>query len=58
MRILVITVSDRAYKGIYQDKSGEIIIKTLEEELTNKIINKIIIPDEYDIILNKSMIQV
>ncbi|MEI0560463.1 MogA/MoaB family molybdenum cofactor biosynthesis protein [Brachyspira pilosicoli] len=52
MRILVITVSDRAYKGIYQDKSGEIIIKTLEEELTNKIINKIIIPDEYDIILN------
>ena len=52
MRILVITVSDRAYKGIYQDKSGEIIIKTLEEELKDKIINKIIIPDEYDIILN------
>ena len=54
MRILVITVSDRAYKGIYQDKSGDIIIKTLEEGLKDKIINieKIIIPDEYDMILN------
>ena len=54
MKILVITVSDRAYKGVYEDKSGAIIIKTLEEKLQNKISNieKIILPDEYDIILN------
>ncbi|WP_295298314.1 MogA/MoaB family molybdenum cofactor biosynthesis protein [uncultured Brachyspira sp.] len=54
MRILVITVSDRAYKGIYQDKSGDIILQTLKEELDSKISNieKIIIPDEYDMILN------
>lgn len=54
MKILVITVSDRAYKGIYEDKSGAVIIKTLEYKLKNKITNieKIIIPDEFDIILN------
>lgn len=56
MRILVITVSDRAFKGIYEDKSGDAIINLLKEyfikdNLIYKI-EKIIIPDEYDIILN------
>lgn len=56
MRILVITVSDRAFNGIYYDKSGEAIVNLLErhfikEGLVYKI-EKIIIPDEYDIILN------
>ena len=54
MKILVITVSDRAYKGVYEDKSGTAIIKTFEENLKDKITNieKIIIPDEFDLILN------
>ncbi len=54
MKILVITVSDRASKGIYEDKSGAIIVEKLNENLKDKIknIEKIIIPDEYDIILN------
>lgn len=57
MRILVITISDRAFNGIYEDKSGEAIIVLLKKyfvengfDLNN--IKKIIIPDEYDIILN------
>lgn len=54
MKILVITVSDRVSKGIYEDKSGAVIVKTLEDNLKDQIenIEKIIIPDEYDIILN------
>lgn len=56
MRILVITVSDRAFKGIYEDKSGDAIINLLKEYFIKENliykIEKIIIPDEYDIILN------
>ncbi len=56
MRILVITVSDRAFNGVYEDKSGKAIVNLLEkyfikESLIYKI-EKIIIPDKYDIILN------
>lgn len=56
MRILVITVSDRAFKGIYEDKSGDAMINLLKEHFIKENliykIEKIIIPDEYDIILN------
>lgn len=56
MRILVITVSDRAFKGIYEDKSGDAMINLLKEYFIKENliykIEKIIIPDEYDIILN------
>ncbi len=54
MKILVITVSDRAFKGIYEDKSGAVIVETLEDNLKEKITNieKVIVPDEYDTILN------
>jgi len=56
LRILVITVSDRAFKGIYEDKSGDAIINLLKEYFIKENliykIEKIIIPDEYDIILN------
>lgn len=56
MRILVITVSDRAFKGIYEDKSGDAIINLLKEYFIKENliykIEKIIIPDEYDIVLN------
>lgn len=50
MRILVITVSDRAYKGIYEDKSGIAIIDILNSKLEKKTLEKIIIPDDYNII--------
>ena len=57
MRILVITISDRAFNGIYEDKSGEAIVVLLKKYFIEKgfdinNIKKILIADEYDIILN------
>jgi molybdopterin adenylyltransferase len=56
MKIGIITVSDRASAGIYEDLSGKAIIDTLNEYLTSqwKEVYKII-PDEQDII-EKTMI--
>ena len=50
-KIGIITVSDRANAGIYEDLSGKAIIKTLNEYLTSewKEVYKIV-PDEQDII--------
>lgn len=51
MKIGIITVSDRASAGIYEDLSGQAIIDTLNEYLTStwEPVYKII-PDEQDII--------
>ena len=46
MRILVITISDRAYKGIYEDKSGEIIKEMLQSAFKDVVVDKIVVPDE------------
>jgi len=56
IKIGVITASDRASQGIYEDLSGKAIIDTLNEYLTSqwKEVYKII-PDEQDII-EKTMI--
>ena len=51
MKVAVITVSDRAYNGIYQDKSGEKIIEILRSKIDNLQIAKTIVPDEKDKIL-------
>ena len=55
-KIGVITVSDRASKGIYEDISGKAIIEYLEDVITTpfEVIYKVI-PDEQDII-EKTMI--
>jgi molybdopterin adenylyltransferase len=52
LKIAVITMSDRASAGIYEDKSGKEIEKFLKENITNeyKIIYKLI-PDDYDTIV-------
>lgn len=47
----VITVSDRAAQGIYQDKSGPVVAELLKE-YGYDIINTIIIPDEKNTIKN------
>ncbi|HBE14762.1 MAG TPA: molybdenum cofactor biosynthesis protein [Ruminococcaceae bacterium] len=47
----VITVSDRAAQGIYQDKSGAVVAELLKE-YGYDIINTIIIPDEKNTIKN------
>jgi molybdopterin adenylyltransferase len=52
MKIAIVTISDRASSGIYEDKSGKEIEKYLTENIENKfeIIYKII-PDELDKII-------
>lgn len=53
INIGIITVSDRASQGIYEDLSGKAIINTLNEYLTSKWNNVYrIIPDEQDQIEN------
>ena len=50
-RIGIITVSDRAHAGIYDDISGKAIIKTLHEYLTSKWEECYkIVPDEQELI--------
>jgi molybdopterin adenylyltransferase len=52
LKIGVVTISDRASAGIYEDKSGKEIENFLKENIDNEfeIIYKLI-PDEYDIIV-------
>ncbi len=49
-RVKVITLSDRAHKGIYEDKSGALIVEKLESFFAkigwDLVIDKQIIPDE------------
>ena len=47
MRASVITISDRASKGVYEDESGKAIIEILEENGW-KIEDYVVIPDDYD----------
>lgn len=42
----VITLSDRAYKRIYEDKSGMLIEKWLKKELNFYYVERIVIPDD------------
>lgn len=63
MKILVITTSDRAYNNIYEDKSGKAIVEILSKYYETATLKKIIVADEYDIILktlndNKSLFDI
>ena len=53
-RIKVITLSDRAFEGIYQDKSGPLIEKLTKDWFQNQNYlietNRIVIPDEKEIL--------
>jgi len=53
LKIGIITISDRASAGIYEDKSGKEIEKFLKENITNEYetIYKLI-PDEFEKIVN------
>ncbi|MFH0702413.1 MAG: MogA/MoaB family molybdenum cofactor biosynthesis protein [bacterium] len=52
MKVTVITVSDRASKGIYEDLSGSVIENILRENIKNIEITKIIVPDDKDELLH------
>lgn len=45
MKVAVITVSDRASKGVYEDKSGPAIAKTLADAIPGIEIEGEIVPD-------------
>lgn len=51
MKVTVITISDRAAGGIYEDLSGPAIEKILKENLKDVTVTRIIVPDEKDEIL-------
>ena len=48
MRIGVLTVSDRASKGEYEDKAGPLIAETVRRELQGLVAQTAIVPDERD----------
>lgn len=51
-RVGIITVSDRASQGVYEDKSGP-VIKELVEEARMEVIDCLIVPDEKSEIVKK-----
>jgi molybdopterin adenylyltransferase len=51
MKVTVITISDRASRGIYEDLSGPAIAKILQENIAHVDISRVIVPDEKDEIL-------
>ncbi len=53
VKIGIITMSDRASKGIYEDKSGKEIEKFLNENITNEFETIYrLIPDDFDTIIS------
>jgi len=48
VKIAVITISDRASKGIYEDASGPAIERVLLERCENAVIERSIVPDGLD----------
>lgn len=51
MKVTVITISDRASKGIYEDLSGPKITNILKESINDIQIENVIVPDEKSEIL-------
>ncbi len=46
MNVLVLTISDRASSGVYQDRSGPAIERVLREQISNVSVVRRIVPDE------------
>ena len=46
LEIAVITISDRAFKGQYQDMSGPTIVELITEKYPNADVRLTIVPDE------------
>jgi molybdopterin adenylyltransferase len=50
MRVRVITISDRATRGDYEDRSGPAIEEALRERIDGVEVERVIVPDEPDAI--------
>lgn len=46
MKVLVLTISDRASQGVYDDKSGPVIEKILTEKLSEVLVERLIVSDD------------
>jgi molybdopterin adenylyltransferase len=46
MKILVLTISDRASEGVYEDRSGPAVEEALREGIPDAEIERIVVPDE------------
>ena len=46
MKVLVLTISDRASQGVYEDKSGPVIEKILTEKLSEVLVERLIVSDD------------
>lgn len=46
MKVTIITISDRASKGLYEDLSGPVIEKIIKENIADAEISRMIVPDE------------
>jgi molybdopterin adenylyltransferase len=46
MQVLVLTVSDRASAGVYEDRSGPAIAEVLAEAFPGAVIARSVVPDE------------
>jgi molybdopterin adenylyltransferase len=46
LKILVLTISDRASRGVYEDRSGPAVEKVLEEGLLGAEIERLIVSDD------------
>jgi molybdopterin adenylyltransferase len=55
MKVTVITISDRASKGIYEDLSGQKIEKMLIKNIASLELNRLIVADEKKEILDALM---
>lgn len=52
MKVLVLTISDRASKGVYEDRSGPAVVKTLSDHFQQAaVVQQLIVPDEQESIL-------
>ena len=51
MKILVVTISDRAFRGEYEDLSGPAVKEILEEEIAGADVEVVVVPDEEEDIL-------
>ncbi len=54
MKVAVITISDRASRGVYEDESGK-VIKDIVERNGWKVVKYSVIPDDYDKIREEIM---
>ena len=52
MKVLVLTVSDRAWRGVYTDESGPVIETLIRAQWPDATVDRRIVPDEWDSILS------